>query len=343
MCENVRCKTIKPQKYDLKTHLIVLFCSCYAHFNKKMEKEGNNMSKKPKKRFGLSSPIKAANEEDLMFKEYHQHWRQTNSSISASYAPIFTTFKDKHLKTLDGGPLKLYLYFAFAADNSYGNSWWSVEKIANFFQVQTRTIDKWIKVLIDQNLIYREQHGNKSSTTYLVPYSTTLIKQQFKTSSKTDDQKLFDQFVKKIKNRETLYGPIVEVFHLFQWNIKNGNPIVTENTQWLLALTKRNDEVLTCHYYSLKNSSHKGISEATVEDLATFDSPYVYLDSKIQGVALTHSIKLTESNTDSIIALAESIMTQENWDWKDYPKLEYGEVTEFFEAEKEEEKEENQS
>lgn len=295
------------------------------------------MNKKPKKRFGLSSPIKATSKEDLMFKEYHQYWRQTNSSINAPFIPIFTTFKDKHLKTLEGGPLKLYLYFAFAADNSQGHSWWSVEKIAEFFQVQTRTIDKWIKVLIDSNLIYREQHGKKSSTTYLVPYSTTLIKQQFKTSNKTDDQNLFDQFIKKIKRREALYGPIVEVFHLFQWSTKTGSPIVTENIQWLLAVTKRTDEILTCHYYSLKNSSHKGINEEIIEDLATFESPYVYLDNKIQGVVLTHSIKLIESNTDPIISLAESILTQENWDWKDYPDVEYGEITDFFELGEEEE------
>lgn len=294
------------------------------------------MSKKQKKRFGLSSPIQATSVEDLMYKEYHQYWRQTNSSINASFIPIFTTFREKHLKTLEGGPLKLYLYFAFAADNSQGHSWWSVEKIAEFFQVQTRTIDKWIKVLVDSNLIYREQHGKKSSTTYLVPYSTTLIKQQFKARSETDDQKLFNQFVKKIENRKNLYGPIVEVFHLFQWNTKNGNPVVTENTQWFLAVTKRTDEVLTCHYYSLKNSSNKGISEEIIEDLATFDSPYVYLDNKIQGVALTHSIKLIEANTDPIISLAESILAEENWDWKDYPDAEYGEITDFFEFEEEE-------
>lgn len=304
-----------------------------------MEKEGNRMNKKLNKRFGVTSPIKATSPEDLMFKEYHQAWRQTNSSIKEPFIPIFKDFKERHLKDLEGGPLKLYLYFAYAADNAEGHSWHGVEKMAAFFGVQTRTIDKWIKALVDRDLIYREQHGKKSSTTYLVPYSNSLIKHRLKKINDEEDQQLFNQFVSKIKYRENLYGPILDVFHLFQWSTQNGNPTTSESTQWLLAVTQRNDGVLTCHYYPLKSLEQKGINEENIENTALFNSPYVYSGKPVQGMALTHSIKFSPTNSEPIILLSESIFNEdESWDWTDYPTVKYGNIADFFEIEEKENK-----
>ncbi|PET71583.1 hypothetical protein COJ46_21950 [Bacillus sp. AFS077874] len=291
-----------------------------------------------KKRFGLAS-IPAEDEKDLMFKEYHQFWRKVNSDGNVPFVPIYTAFREKHLKTLEPGPLRLYLFFAFAANNQYGHSWHSIERIAEFFGTQTRTIDNWIKILTEENLIFRERKGKKSHTTYLIPYSNTIIRHNLLKKITVDKQEVLDLLIKKIKNRNSLYGEIIDVYHFFQWSTtKKNKPSIKSNVQWLFVVTKRIDNVLTGHFTVLKNSLHMGVSEVDVEDLAVFQSPFKYNGQSVQGVTLTHLIKLIDSNIGAVLSLMNS-MTAESWDWKDYPSADYGEIKEFFEEEEEPETE----
>lgn len=288
-----------------------------------------------KKGFGLQT-IPAEDETDLMLKEYHQHWRKTNSNSNTSFVPIFNGFREKHLASLEPGPLRLYLFFAFAANNQFGHSWHSVQSIAEFFGTQTRTIDNWIKSLVDAKLIYREHKGKKSRTTYLIPYSDTLIKHQLNKDVKKDDQEVLDRFLDKINKREFLYGPIIGVYHFYQWRAnKKNKPVIDSNIQWLVILTKRNDDVLTCHYYQLNNSEVYGVDELEIEDIATFESPYQYNGSDITGVALNHENKLGSSNTDIIMNFIRRVSNQEKWDWNDYPTTDYGKIEHFFTEEDE--------
>lgn len=293
-----------------------------------------------KKRFGLLTSVPAKDEKELMLKEYHQHWRKTNSDSNASFVPLFYTFRDKHLAELDPGPLRLYLFFAFASHNQYGHSWHSIESIASFFDTQTRTIDNWIKTLVNKKLIYREKKGKKSHTTYLIPYSNTILRHQLKRNIKEDTQKILDMFLNKIKEREILYGPAIEVFHFFQWKVNKKNKPATDGSiQWLVILTKRDDEVLTTHFYSLKNSKHLGVSELEIDDIATFKSPFNFNGHSIRGIALTHNIRLVEANTGVVLKLVEDIDNQ-MIDWEEYPTVTYGEITEYFSEEGDEENEE---
>lgn len=296
-----------------------------------------------KRRLGLLGPISAADERDLMFKQYHQAWRKTNSDRNASFIPIFTSFKDKHLASLEPGPLRLYLFFVFAAKNQSGHSWHGIQGIADFFGTQTRTIDNWIKVLADKKLIYREQSGGKSHTTYLIPYSNTLLRHQV--SIKEGNQAVLDLLINKIREREFLYGPIVNVLHFFQWSAdKKDKPTHNRNIQWLVIITKREDGVLTGHYTLLKDSDNSGIDELEVDDLAIFDSPFLHKGQNIQGVAITHSVKLADSNTDEIMSLITRTVTEELWDWREYPSVSYGETAQFFsEEENDVENEESQT
>lgn len=82
------------------------------------------------------------------------------------------------LKDLDEGALRLYLYFGFVADNDFGHSWHSIETISEYFGKQTRTIDHWIKKLVDAGLIYRAKDKKKSYTRFLIPYTDTIIEQK---------------------------------------------------------------------------------------------------------------------------------------------------------------------
>lgn len=294
-----------------------------------------------KKKLGLLAPIPEEEGNDLMLKEYHQAWRKTNTDSSAPFVPLFVTFKEKHLANLEGGPLRLYLFFAFAAKNQYGHSWHGVKGIAEFFGTQTRTIDNWIKVLVDQNLIYREQHGRKSNTTYLIPYSNTLLRHQFSKHIEEDGQKLLNLFIQKIKQREFLHGPIVDILHFFQWRTtKKDKPVKDRNIQWLVVVTERKDGILTGHYCLLKKSADMGVSELEISDIATFISPFQFNGENIKGIAITHSVKLGDSNTDTILEFL-SKATQDSWAWEEYPSVDYGEVSNFFSDDEEEgEKEE---
>jgi DNA-binding MarR family transcriptional regulator len=289
-----------------------------------------------KRRLGLLAPIPAEDEKDLMLKEYHQSWRKTNTDSSGPFIPLFATFKEKHLADLDGGPLRLYLFFAFAAKNQYGHSWHGIKSIAKFFGTQTRTVDNWIKVLVEQNLIYREQNGRKANTTYLIPYSNTLLRHQLSKQIEEDNQRLLDGFVNKIKEREFLYGPIVDVLHFFQWGAtKKDKPIKERNIQWLVIITKRTDDVLIGHYYLLKNSANMGVNELEIVDIATFPSPFQLNGETIRGVAITHSIRLLDSNTDIILTFLDKVV-DDSWVWNEYPSLDYDEVAQFFSDEEEE-------
>lgn len=285
-----------------------------------------------KSRFRLISTIPAIDDEEEALKEYHSAWRSSNKNRNASFVPIFTTFKEQHLATLEPSACRLYLYFAFAAHNEYGNSWHSIETIAKFFNTQTRTVNNWIKILVDKKLIYREQKGKRSNTTYLIPYSNTVIKHQLKKNFKEDNQDLLDAFVTKIKGYEFLYGSIVDVFHFFQWKPDEKKKPTKDCWHWIFIITKRADGVLIGHNVSLKNSNEFGINELTIEesDIGTFVSPFRYNDRHIKGLALTHEIKVVSSNVGAVIRLIEDLAKAENWDWDEHPKCEYGKIKDFF-------------
>lgn len=288
-----------------------------------------------KLRFNLISSIPAEDEKEETIKEYYSSWRKTNSHSNAPFVPLFNSFKEKHLATLEPGALRLYLFFAFAANNQYGNSWHSIESIAKFFNTQTRTVNNWIKILVEKNLIYREQSGKRTHTTYLIPYSNTVIRHQLKRIFRKDDQNVLDAFIDKVKGYDFLYGPIVEVYHFFQWKSDNKKKPVKEGNQWLYIITKRSDGVLIGHNYSLKNSDDFGVNELVIEDsdIATFISPFQHDGHNIRGLVLKHDIKLTDSNMGAILQLIEDLAKAESWDWDEHPKVQYGKIAELFPVE----------
>lgn len=294
-----------------------------------------------KKSFELIPVVSGAEDErDEVIKEYYSNWRKTNSDSNTAFIPLFKGFRQTHLATLEPGALRLYLFFAFAADNNYGNSWYSIEKIAEFFNAQTRTVNNWIKVLVEKNLIIREQKSKRSFTTYLVPYSNTIIKHQIRREIRVDKQDLLDFLLKKVANHESLYGPVIGVFHFFQWKIKK-KKLTKDNWQWLFIITKREDGILTGHIYNLKNSNHLGVDEMIIDNdggVATFESPFKYKNLSIRGLALTHEIRLNQ-NTGALLKLMEDLSKVEAWDWDEHSKFQYGEIAEMYNEEDAEEQE----
>lgn len=105
------------------------------------------------------------------YRKEHEEWKKGNLKKKIGFFPIFNPFKEKHLSEISGGALKAYVYLGLHANNSTGECWHSVETMSEFFQVDTRTMKKWIAELESRNLIRRVQKGFKRiANTFLTPY-----------------------------------------------------------------------------------------------------------------------------------------------------------------------------
>ncbi len=67
--------------------------------------------------------------------------------------------------------MKAYIYFGMHANNSTGECWHSNERMCEFFEVDIRTMKKWVAELEERNLIRRVQVGYKrAANTFIIPY-----------------------------------------------------------------------------------------------------------------------------------------------------------------------------
>lgn len=284
-------------------------------------------------------------EGDVLQKNYYASWRDFNRDAKVPFFALYEGFKDKHLADLEPGPLRLYLYFGFAANNTYGHSWHSISTIANFFGTQTRTIDNWISKLVQAELIYRERTDQRSSTTYLIPYSDTLMKQRPRKRHEEDNQELVNDLLSVINSRAEVYGEIVKVYHLFQWATKGKQrqPIKESNIQWILILSKRDNDVLIGHYYPLKKSNHLGVNSLDV-DLGIFDSPFTYNGQAVTGVALNHRTRISDTNNrGDVLELIRDLAIAETEHLEQHLILQYGDISTLFEEDAEEESAEGEA
>lgn len=247
-------------------------------------------------------------DKDTTIKNYYSSWREFNKGNDDSketFAMIYTSFKDNILPDIEGGALKLYLFFAFNATNSSGDSWYSVEKIADFFKVGSRTVDKWIKILMEKDLIYRDQNDHKSATTYLLPYSTTLMKAKTTGTYPNDTQEIIDDITASLKKQETIFGEILGVFHLFQWG--KSRKKLKRNTQWILFITKRSNGILTGHYYELKSSDNYVISKRQFEETYFFESHFNYNNQPLLGIALSNEVDINSNHYSVLKGIIEQL------------------------------------
>lgn len=236
---------------------------------------------------------------------YYESWRK---STKEPFVMIYKDFKERHLKELDGGPLKLYLFFLFGAKNATGESNYSVSKIADFFGTSTRTIDGWMKPLLSRNLISRGKGGSKSrsSVTFLVPYGTSLISLRKPQKQNFDDnQALADHFLSRIEKNEHIYGDLIGVFHLFQWGLEKRKVSKNKSTQLILFVTKRSDGIVTGQYHRLLNSIDQGIGNMMIDDPVRFVSPLQFRGKPILGIAVNHTEKLTTLDNKRLKGLTD--------------------------------------
>lgn len=104
-------------------------------------------------------------------KEQYSRWRNDLQEINKPFFMIPGDFKHIFLKDISGGALKLYLFLGFHSKYQTGESWYTVEQVAAFFDKDPRTVANWFKELEDRGLIFREQKGfMMKATTFLKPY-----------------------------------------------------------------------------------------------------------------------------------------------------------------------------
>lgn len=273
-----------------------------------------------------------AESEDSVRKNYYASWRKFNQQQKAPFIAIDNTFKEKYLNKLEPGPLRLYLYFSFAANNTNGHSWHSISTIADYFGTQTRTIDNWIKALVDEGLIYRQRAGKKSNTTYLIPFSHTFLVYRKQKKYRYDNQKMLDDCLKDIQRLKEVYGEIVKIYHFFQWSNKQDK----NTNQALFVLSKRHD-IITANVISLTKLDDMGISEVDIEDVVRFESPFEFNGEQIIGLAFPDNPSFTSVKTgqyllETLVELANS----EAWQFEELEKETYDKIETLFPEEESE-------
>lgn len=119
-------------------------------------------------------PIKSKEAKPLMeeYRNDYGKWRELNRKNKEGFFIIYNSFvKNKILRDISGNALKIYLYLCAHSKNETGESWHSIETIAEYFDKSPRSIRRLLKELEDMNLIIRIQEGFKrKANTFLKPY-----------------------------------------------------------------------------------------------------------------------------------------------------------------------------
>lgn len=112
--------------------------------------------------------LKEFSQEELM--NNYMIWKLTNFNNNEGFFPVFKNF-EKYFSVLSPGAVSLYLFFGLHAKNKTGESFYSINSIAEVFGKSTRTISLWIGELESNDLIARKQKNkNGVSITFLKPY-----------------------------------------------------------------------------------------------------------------------------------------------------------------------------
>ena len=115
----------------------------------------------------MPKPAQAA-----IYKTNYDNWKAKQYSDEVGFYPIYETFSSKlNLCKISGNALKLYIFLGLVSDSITGESWYSIDSIAKYFDKSPRTINNWFKELKDLGLIDKIQFDyDKEAHTFLKPY-----------------------------------------------------------------------------------------------------------------------------------------------------------------------------
>lgn len=149
----------------------------------------------------------------------HAIWKNGELKSIKEYYMLFNSISDylPYMKSATN----LYLFYCIASKNKTGESWYSIDSLANKLHVSLRTINTWNDRLRKLNLIERQQGVKKSAHTFLLPtrdYVDSEYNEPF-LKGKIDMNELLNK-VKKIY--DALNFKKCNIFHLFQWRKRKG-------------------------------------------------------------------------------------------------------------------------
>jgi DNA-binding transcriptional ArsR family regulator len=114
-------------------------------------------------------------EKKQMTEEYKQaylNWKKQCLAQKQGYFIIFNSFlKSGILREVSGDALRLYIYLGMFTQNYTGETFVSMQTMADYFKKSVRTIGYWLKELEDKGLIIRIQLDvKKTAHTFLRIY-----------------------------------------------------------------------------------------------------------------------------------------------------------------------------
>lgn len=106
----------------------------------------------------------------------HEVWKHELQAMNKPFFMIPTDFSHIFLRDISGGALKLYLFLGFHSKYRTGESWYTSEQIALFFNKDPRTIAGWFNELEELGLIFRAQKGMMmKANTFMRPFGFSIL------------------------------------------------------------------------------------------------------------------------------------------------------------------------
>ncbi|MFT8666920.1 MAG: helix-turn-helix domain-containing protein [Liquorilactobacillus ghanensis] len=196
------------------------------------------MDKEELKAVGLYfEDIKSDEPVDLLKKQYSV-WKNIEKKNIKQYFMLFNSI-EPYLQYLNGGALKLYIVYCLKSKNTTGESWHSLNSLANILNVSEKTVNNWNTTLKNLGLIFRVNGEKSSSYTFLAP-TRSYINSNYSSKFKKNDFSLNDCFdiVKNLIQNE-LFDK-VNILHFFQWRKDTATSKYTQPYNSLcFALTKK--------------------------------------------------------------------------------------------------------
>lgn len=161
--------------------------------------------------FNLDNPDEGSSK---IITDQHAIWKNVELQNIKEYYMLFNGIS-AYLPYMKSAT-NLYLFYCLAAKNKTGESWYSIDTLADILQVSSRTINTWNDRLRLLHLIKRQQGVRKSAHTFLLPtrdyvvngYSGPFMKKSLN----------MDELLEKIKKiYDFLDCTDCNIFHLFQW------------------------------------------------------------------------------------------------------------------------------
>ena len=254
-------------------------------------------------------------ESELLSEFYSKGTGKSNKEFR--FAKVGSNFIN-FLPHLNDGAVKLYLYYAVAANNDTGASWHSVDTISKKLDTTGRSIGNWNRQLENLGLIFRANTGKKSKTTFVLPLTSFAVKMsaqkieqiltELKLLEADEASKIFGKFqsVTKIyvKNQTSETITSILCIHLNRVSTIGTTVINSVDTYIFTVLPPLSEN------YTKKLLKYKGDGKVTIidnEDKITLGKKtlscencfFVCVPSKVdEGIVYDIMSQLTKPNVD---------------------------------------------